>query len=598
MRLSRLYSNQPDIFAPIDFADGLNAILAEIRLPENRGKDTHNLGKSTLGRLLDFGFLSGRDAKFFLFKHAELFKGFVFFLEIELPDSSFVTVRRGVSEATKICFKRHDAPGQDYSTLAISGWDHQEIAFEPARELLDGMLDWRALRPWSYRKAMGYLLRSQADYGDVFHLRKFASGHGDWKPFLAHILGFDADLLTRHYKQEALLKSAQARVLTIQSEMGASIDDASKIEGLLQIKQKELDGRQKVLDSFDFRSPDKESTKLLVDSIDQRIAALNGERYSLSLNRKKLMLAIEDEQVAFNAEEAKRLFSEVGVFFEGQLKKDFQQLLEFNRALTDERRVYLQEELTEVDARLKVVNLELRELGKQRADSLVFLTSTDVFAKYKQLSNETIALRADIATLEMQRTSLHRLQELRTEIRSITAERNELQAQIEKNVENENANADSLFSVTRLFFNEIVEEVIGRKALLSVSPNREGHVDFRAEILNESGNSTSADDGHSYRKLLCIAFDLAVLRAHADVRFPRFVYHDGAFESLDDRKKENLLLVLRRYADFGLQPIVTLIDSDLPIRPQSTGPVFEGDEVVLTLHDEGAHGRLFRMEAW
>jgi uncharacterized protein YydD (DUF2326 family) len=78
MKLSRLYSNKPELFEPVDFVQGLNVIKAEIRLPENRDKDTHNLGKTTLGRMLDFGFLAGRDAKFFLFKHLDLFKEFVF----------------------------------------------------------------------------------------------------------------------------------------------------------------------------------------------------------------------------------------------------------------------------------------------------------------------------------------------------------------------------------------------------------------------------------------------------------------------------------------------------------------------------------------
>jgi uncharacterized protein YydD (DUF2326 family) len=65
MKLSRLYSNKPELFEPVDFVAGLNVVMAEIRLPENRDKDTHNLGKTTLGRLLDFGFLAGRDAKVF-----------------------------------------------------------------------------------------------------------------------------------------------------------------------------------------------------------------------------------------------------------------------------------------------------------------------------------------------------------------------------------------------------------------------------------------------------------------------------------------------------------------------------------------------------
>ncbi len=92
--------------------------------------------------------------------------------------------------------------------------------------------------------------------------------------------------------------------------------------------------------------------------------------------------------------------------------------------------------------------------------------------------------------------------------------------------------------------------------------------------------------------------DLAVLRAHLEVEFPRFVFHDGVLESLDDRKKENLLVVIREYDDLGLQPIITLIDSDLPLRAGDENAVFEDDEIVLLLHDEGADGRLFKMNSW
>ena len=241
---------------------------------------------------------------------------------------------------------------------------------------------------------------------------------------------------------------------------------------------------------------------------------------------------------------------------------------------------------------------ELTALGKTRSDMLSFLSATDVFSKYKQVSDDMVTLRADITSLERQRGFLHRLQELRTGIRALTDERGHLQTKIEADVEKQNSDHDSLFSTIRLFFSEIVEEVINRKALLSVSPNQVGHLEFRAEILDESGNTTSADLGHTYRKLLCIAFDMAILRAHIDGKFPRFIYHDGVFESLDDRKKESLLLVIRRYAELGLQPIITLIDSDLPVRTNENESVFGRDEIVLSLHDENDQGRLFRMRAW
>jgi uncharacterized protein YydD (DUF2326 family) len=598
MNLSRLYSNKPEVFAPIEFAWGLNVVLAEIRLPENRQKDTHNLGKTTLARMLDFGFLAGRDPNAFLFKHIDLFKEFIFFLEIELPDASYVTVRRGVKEPTKISFKKHSSAHLDLAALADEEWDHLDLPFERAKEMLDSLLDWRGVKPWSYRKGMGYLLRSQEDYRDVFQLRKFASLHSDWKPFLAHILGFDAESIQLHYAKEAELQEKEDTEGALRREVGGSTQEISKIEGLLLLKLEEAKKKQALLDKFDFRAQDKNRTKELVGEIDEAIATLNGERYSLSQNEKKITASLKEEQILFGTDEASALFKEAGVLFAGQIKKDFDQLVAFNRAITEERRGYLEEERAELQASLRRINAELNNLGRRRSESLAFLGETDVFDKYKHVSDEIVTLRADIVALERQRSFLHVMQELRADMRKLADERAKLQEKIERNVEQQNSDPTSLFSTIRLFFSQIVEDVIDRKALLSVFPNRLGHVEFKAEILDDSGNATSADLGHTYRKLLCIAFDLAVLRAHLSVLFPRFVYHDGVFESLDDRKKENLLRVFRAYADLGVQPIITLIDSDLPPPSGEAEPVFSESEIVLVLHDEDDTGRLFKMKEW
>ena len=472
------------------------------------------------------------------------------------------------------------------------------MPFQRAKELLDGVLDWRTLKPWAYRKGLGYFLRSQDDFRDVFHLRKFASSHADWKPFLAHILGFDNKLIVQHYAKEEELAKKQKTEQTINLELGGSVGEASKIDGILLLKQREVEKKQQFLDVFDFRAQDKVQTKQLVDEVDEEIAELNARRYSLAQNRKKIVSSLEENQILFNPDDAKKLFEEVGVLFEGQIKKDFHQLIAFNKAITDERYNYLQEERTDIEAELTRINVDLNALGKQRSEILAFLSGSDAFGKYKRVSAELVTLRADISALERQRGFLHRLQELRTNIRTLAEERGHLQTEMEVDVEAQNADKSSVFSEIRLFFNEIVEEVINRKALLSVSPNQQGHLEFKAEIMDEAGNATSADMGHTYRKLLCIAFDMALLRAHFDEKFPRFVYHDGGFESLDDRKKENLLAILRQYADLGIQSVITLIDSDMPAGSKDSPPLFDDREIVLRLHDENKHGRLFKMPAW
>ncbi|WP_339930721.1 DUF2326 domain-containing protein [uncultured Brevundimonas sp.] len=596
MRLSRFYSDQPEIFSPIDFVAGLNVVLAEICLPENQQRDTHNLGKSTLGRLLDFGFLAGKDPKFFLFRYPQ-FSAFVFFLEVELEDGSYLTVRRSVADATRIAFKKAVVGQQDFSALGERNWDHWDVPFDRAKDLLDSLLDWRALKPWGYRKGLGYFLRSQDDFRDVFQLKRFANAHADWKPFLAHLLGFDGDLVTQHYAKEDELAEKVRIEQTIQNELGGTVVDVSKIEGMLLLKQQDLDRKQELLDAFDFRTDDKAQTRALVDEVDQRIAHLNGRRYTLQANRKKIDQSLKEDQILFSPDEAREMFAQAGVLFEGQIKRDFDQLLSFNRAITEERQGYLEEERGEIDVELKSVNTELTALGKRRSETLRALSDTDAFLRYKRMSAETVTLRADITSLERQRGHLRRLQELRHDIRTLVAEHGALQELIEQDVEAQNRQPTSRFSQIRLFFNEIIEEVLDRKALLNVFPNTKGHLEFRAEILDEGGNATSADMGFTYRKLLCVAFDLAVLRVHLSDRFPRFAYHDGVLESLDDRKKELLLTVLRAYAARGLQSIITLIDSDLPKRTEDE-PVFDDAEIIVRLHDEGEQGRLFRMPSW
>lgn len=599
MKLSRLYCNKPELFVPIDFRAGLNVILAEIRLPENKDKDTHNLGKTTFGRMIDFCFLAGRDNDFFLFKHEDIFDDFVFFLEIGLADATYVTVRRGVAEHTKISFRRHEAAHQDFSELSEADWDHFNLPFNRARAMLDSLLDWRAVAPWNFRKGLGYQLRSQEDYQDVFQLRRFAIGkHKDWKPYAAHVLGFDHKLVELHYAKLEQLEEKKAVEEAVRAELGGSVDELSKIEGILLLKQSEVEKKQQMLDAFDFRQQDKDQTAQLVEGVNARVAELNSQRYSLNQTRRKIVNSLEEDQILFKPDQAERLFSEAGVLFAGQIKKDFSQLIAFNRAITEERRGYLQEERNEVEAELKTIAEELDELGKRRSAMLGFLSSTDVFEKYKQFTDEVVVLRADIATLEKQRGFLRRLQELRSEIRVLNEECVHLQSQVEEDVEAQNSDKTSLFSVIRLYFSEIVEDVTAHKALLSVSPNKSGHLEFKAEILDDKGKATSADLGHTYRKLLCIAFDLAILRAHLGDKFPRFVFHDGVFESLDDRKKSNLLKVIREYVDLGIQSVITLIDSDMPPATEGDKPVFAPDEIILTLHDAGVDGRLFRMKSW
>jgi uncharacterized protein YydD (DUF2326 family) len=247
MRLVRLYSDHPDRFLPIEFNDGLSAILAEIRVRENRDLHTHNLGKTTIGSLIDFCLIKGKDAKFFLFKHEDVFKSFAFFLEIELPDHSFLTIRRAVVPGSKIDFLRSDASVEDAAVVPEDDWDHRDVPFDRARNLLDGMLGIDALRPWGFRKLVGYLVRTQQDYQDVFQLGKFSGKHQDWKPFVAHLLGADSGSIAELYDKSAEHDQAQSELGVLTREWGPDDSDPSLLDGLIASARRRIASKEKTL---------------------------------------------------------------------------------------------------------------------------------------------------------------------------------------------------------------------------------------------------------------------------------------------------------------------------------------------------------------
>ena len=598
MKLNRLYSNQPDIFTPISFNDGLSAVLAEIRVPANRDLDTHNLGKTTVGELIDFCLLRGKKRTFFLFKHEAKFAEFTFFLEIELPDGEFLTIGRSVVPGSKVDFKRSEHSIEDVLTLASSDWDHLGLPFDRAKLLLNGMLGFEALRPWGIRNIVGYLIRSQRDYVDVFQLSKFAGKHSEWKPFVAQLVGMDAVPVQALYDKREEVSSASDHLKSIAQEWGDDDADPSVLDGLISVKRRDVEAKSNTLTSFNFGEEDTRSIAELIEVTESRIGELNEESYRLSRLVQRIEDSLADQKIIFSTTDAELLFREAGVIFGDQLKKDFDDLIAFNLAITEERREALQRQLEENRRRSTEIELQLLELNRQRAASLESMRETKSLFKMRELSRELAILQAELTTLENRREAAARLLELKRQFRILTEECGQLETEVEEQIERISGDENSRFGRLRRFFTEIIYEVLGQNALIAIKINSQGGLDFLAEFIGVSGTATSGDRGTSYKKLLCIAFDLALLRTYLDVPFPRFVYHDGALEQLEPRKREKLIGVLRKYSELGLQPVISLLDSDLPAELGSNPETLMEEDVVLTLHDEGQDGRLFKMDTW
>ena len=598
MRLRRLYSNLDHYFTPILFNDGLNVVLAEVRLPENKSKSSHNLGKSTLARVIDYCLLGSVSKDHFFKKREDLFGEFVFFLEIELLDGSFLTIRRAVANASKVSFNSSPSTQPDLTNLDEGEWSHFELPFAKAKSLLDGYLNLRDIDPWTFRNAIGYFLRTQADYDDVFKLQRHAGLDKDWKPILARILGLDAAIFTNRYELKADIDLKAAMLVNAERDLERNETDPEKVDALIQLREAEVIRMQAELDGFDFEGFDAQKTTTIVDRIDAQIASLNQSRYSLTYTIGELERGLIADTIIFDPNKAKELFEDAGVNFPDQVKIDFEQLIAFNRAITEERSQYIRDELSSTKAEVSRINVELKELNARRRKSLEYLRSEDVFEKYRTLSAEVAKMAAEVALLKRQHNTLSGIQDKQSELRQARAKYVELQGVAVQELRKVSQDRTSLLSRVRAFFSSQMKEVLGRDAILAVTLNGEGNLEFRTEFVDGNEAATSEADGTSFKKLLCVAFDLAIVRAHLEGEFPRFVFHDGIFELLDPRPKMNLLRSVRSYADLGIQSIITVMDFDLPAADGYSDRVLAEGDVILRLHDDGDKGRLFHFEGW
>lgn len=591
MKLRRLYSNEPAVFDPVTFRDGLNVVVGSVRRPKSRDRDTHNLGKSLLAQIVDFCLLRKKTPGFFLFRH-EQFAHFVFFLQIELDLGAFLTVRRSVQDGSKASFIYHSDPYQDFSGVEEAGWQHWNVSFERAREILDGALDLSAVKPWSYRNAIAYALRTQQDYDDPFRLTKFAAKHSTWKPYLAQILGLDAPLIQRSYEVEARIQELRAEEARHRAATGG-IHTTDQVRGLLEMAERDVAMLYRELERFDLAPAEERVTRLLVDEIDDQIASLNEERYALESDRSRIEKSLE-QRLVVDLGALETLFNQAKIYFGSQVKRDYNALLEFNRELVEERDLYLREELAEIRKRIGAIDTSLHSLNLERSEALRLLSDAAALDAYKILTRRFADRQAELEVLRLRHKSVEELLALRREINALELERAEVRAALEQMV----ASTEGIYRQIRLYFDEITLRVIGRHGNLFTQVNKQGHPEFRAEIVDADGTSTSAAQGFSYGRLICIAFDMAVARAYANQRYPHFIYHDGFLETLDDRKKRNLIEVSREFSAAGTQHIITVIEAELPVDESGHRFAFDEDEIILRLHDADDSGRLFNMPSW
>ena len=235
-----------------------------------------------------------------------------------------------------------------------------------------------------------------------------------------------------------------------------------------------------------------------------------------------------------------------------------------------------------------ILNDKIKIKEQERSDKISILTEVDVYDKFKVYQKELASLEAELSLLQEKLRLIDSSSTIRARIEKLKDERKEYIDKIREAIDGR-AHAE----ISKIF-NQIVTEVTDTNAIISIKQNSDANIEFEADYQTTSHVTTSEADGTSYKTLLCVAFDIALLVSYSSHSFYRFVYHDGVLEGLDDRVKQRLIMVTQRIcSEYGLQYILSLIDSDIPKNVDELNQEFPMDSVCLNLNDLDNSGKLF-----
>lgn len=579
MKISKIYSNKN--FKNIEFNEKFNAIVAFIE--SDKKEDTHNLGKTSLIRVIDFLLISNFDKNTDKLLGNNIFIGQEFYGELKLNNGKYLLIKRSINTPTKISFKLNDSKLNNFE-LDID-WD-EELTLKKAKARLNEYLDFNILPDWDYRKSITYFLRSQQDYLDVFKLNKFKGKHKDWKPFVFDLLGFDGKLILEKLEVEEEIDILKKKVQTLKLEAQIDTSEKDRLEGLFEIKKNELFEVRTLIDRFNFFKEDIRTNKKLVEEIDVQLQTFNTDRYRISYEINKIESSLSDLNDDIDNKTISDLFDEVNLYYPQQLKKEYNDLINFQKSLTIERKKYLLEILTELKKEYLDLNSKIKEIENQKGDLLSLLTQKDSYHKFKEYQKKTISLEVEVERIDDKIQAIDNSLIIENDI---TEKKESIASHI---LSLKEALSERKHSNINKIFNSIIKEILDTNALISLKLNNQGNIEFNADYQNKVDLlNTSESQGTTYKKLLCVAFDLSLLVNFSDKSFYKFVYHDGVLEGLDDRIKIRYIKLVKELCEkYDLQYIITLIDSDLP---KDMPDLIENDDICLRLNDKDNIGKLF-----
>jgi uncharacterized protein YydD (DUF2326 family) len=212
----------------------------------------------------------------------------------------------------------------------------------------------------------------------------------------------------------------------------------------------------------------------LVDTIEREMSEINDTLYNFQYDIRQIDSALEHKD-KFDLREVEQIFEEAQVNFPAGVKKSYEELVGFNRKITQERNVALRARRKKLAGQESDLESQKAKLDARREGQLRLLRNTDSFEKFKELQKGLTEQKAQLVYMEEQRNKLEQVAEVARQVREAARDRGRVIDEIKTMV----ARPSPIFERFRVVFNSYCQKILNHEGIFFFRVNASNNFDYQ-----------------------------------------------------------------------------------------------------------------------
>jgi uncharacterized protein YydD (DUF2326 family) len=575
-------------FKSVQFHPGLNVLLSD-KSPDSGAKQTRNsAGKTSLIEIIHF--LLGGDAGKESLPRNPALVDFSFIGTFQLGNTR-VTIRRSGTDPARIWITEDTAERLGLATHKDKVSGSTYISNITWKELLGykmfglpshikGSAFEESYSP-TFRGLFPYFARQRASAA-FFRPEKHAETQKrvSWQVNLSYLLELDWRIpldLHRVREREAQLKELKRAAKS--GAIGQVIGTVAELRPKVVLAEDKAKKLRTDLANFQVVESYRElSNKAAI----ARTEMLAIERQAITLKETLNHLQNDLEQeLGPESTDLTRLYKAIGIELPGIAHRRFDEVAAFHASVVENRRAYLQDEISNIEAKIAHGERLSAEFNRERSEILKFLSGRGALEDFTALQKNLAELEAEAASL---RQRYQTAEVLEGETTNLDIDRANIKRRLQEDHQARKPKLDESIRSIGSAISDLYEDRTGEFVVEATDNGPE----FRITIQGDRGG------GISNMEIFCLDHTLFAITGQQK-QGPGFLIHDShLFDGVDERQvAQALLLGMSTAQRIGGQYIV-MMNSDifdgLPLPTE-----LDRDSIVLPtrLSDEGETGGLF-----